>query len=102
MKDFLVLNACDASGQPVAGTYPDLESTVPVQSDPVIRRALDGRTPYAVDDLAHIVQEGMGNRQAAAQQAEAIIEVQVQNFMDWMSTRVLAAVPEVPPRMRTL
>jgi glutamyl-tRNA reductase len=51
---------------------------------------------YAVDDLAHIVQEGIGNRQAAAQQAEAIIETRVQNFMDWMSAR------EIVPTIRAL
>ena len=51
---------------------------------------------YAVDDLAHIVQEGIGNRQAAAQQAEAIIETRVQNFMDWMSSR------ETVPTIRAL
>jgi glutamyl-tRNA reductase len=51
---------------------------------------------YAVDDLSHIVQEGIGNRQAAAQQAEAIIETRVQNFMDWMSSR------ETVPTIRAL
>jgi len=51
---------------------------------------------YAVDDLAHIVQEGIGNRQAAAQQAEAIIETRVQSFMDWMSSR------EIVPTIRAL
>jgi glutamyl-tRNA reductase len=51
---------------------------------------------YAVDDLAHIVQEGIGNRQAAAQQAEAIIETRVQSFMDWMQSR------EIVPTIRAL
>jgi glutamyl-tRNA reductase len=51
---------------------------------------------YAVDDLAHIVQEGMDSRQAAAQQAEAIIETRVRSFMDWMSSR------EIVPTIRAL
>jgi glutamyl-tRNA reductase len=51
---------------------------------------------YTVDDLAHIVQEGIGNRQAAAQQAEAIIESRVQSFMEWVRSR------EVVPTIRAL
>ncbi len=42
---------------------------------------------YAVDDLADVVKQGMDSRQAAANQAESIIETRVQNFMEWMQSR---------------
>ncbi len=48
---------------------------------------------YTVDDLAQVVQEGLGNRQEAAAEAEAIIELRVQNFMQWLKTR--DAVPTI-------
>lgn len=51
---------------------------------------------YTVDDLAHVVREGVDNRQAAAAQAEAIIETQVKSFMDWMAVR------ELVPTLRAL
>ena len=54
---------------------------------------LDDVFLYTVDDLAEVVQTGMGNRQAAATQAEAIIEVRVENFMHWLKTR--NAVPTI-------
>ncbi len=46
---------------------------------------------YTVDDLAHVVQTGQANRQAAVAQAEAIIDAGVQSFMHWMDQR--AGVP---------
>ena len=54
---------------------------------------LDDVFLYSVDDLAEVVQTGMGNRQAAASEAEAIIEVRVENFMHWLKTR--NAVPTI-------
>ena len=54
---------------------------------------LDDVFLYTVDDLAEVVQTGMGNRIAAANQAEAIIEVRVENFMHWLKTR--NAVPTI-------
>ncbi len=39
---------------------------------------------YSVDDLKDIVQENLRNRQAAAVQAEKIIDSQTQEFMDWL------------------
>lgn len=42
--DLTVLNMCAADGTPLAGTYPsDTPSVVPVNADPVIRTALEGR-----------------------------------------------------------
>lgn len=54
---------------------------------------LDDVFLYTVDDLAQVVQEGLGNRQEAATEAEAIIEVRVENFMHWLKTR--DAVPTI-------
>ena len=48
---------------------------------------LDDVFLYTVDDLAQVVQEGLGNRQEAAIEAEAIINVRVDHFMHWLKTR---------------
>lgn len=42
---------------------------------------------YTVDDLAHVVQTGRANRQAAVAQAEAIIDAGVLSFMHWIDQR---------------
>lgn len=54
---------------------------------------LDDVFLYTVDDLAQVVQEGLGNRKEAALEAEAIINVRVANFMHWLQTR--EAVPTI-------
>jgi len=54
---------------------------------------LDDVFLYTVDDLAQIVQEGLGNRQQAAAEAENIIDIRVENFMHWLQTR--EAVPTI-------
>jgi glutamyl-tRNA reductase len=54
---------------------------------------LDDVFLYTVDDLADIVREGIGNRQQAAEEAEAIINVRVDNFMHWLEMR--EAVPTI-------
>jgi glutamyl-tRNA reductase len=46
---------------------------------------------YTVDDLKQVIEDNLRSRQEAAQQAEEIIDVQVNRFMDWMHS--LAAVP---------
>ena len=48
---------------------------------------------YTVDDLAQVVQEGLGNRQEAAVEAETIIAERVLHFMHWLKTR--DAVPTI-------
>lgn len=40
--NFTVLNLCDVEGRPIAGTYPDHSSAVPIRTDPVLRKALEG------------------------------------------------------------
>ena len=41
---------------------------------------------YSVDDLKEIIDEGMKSRQEAAQQAEEIIDTEVQHFMNWLQS----------------
>ena len=48
---------------------------------------LDDVFLYTVDDLAQVVAVGMESRQAAVVQAEAIIETQVEGFLQWMASR---------------
>jgi glutamyl-tRNA reductase len=38
---------------------------------------------YTVDDLEQVISEGKASRQAAAEQAEAIIDLSVEHFMAW-------------------
>jgi len=52
---------------------------------------LDDIFLYTLDDLQGIVQSNLDARRSALEQAEAIIETQVGQFMHWMSSR--ASVP---------
>ena len=54
---------------------------------------LDDVFLYTVDDLGKIVQEGLGARQAAVEQAEAIISAGVGTYMHWLESR--EAVPTI-------
>ena len=57
---------------------------------------LDDVFLYTVDDLGHIVQDGLESRQTAVVQAEAIIDTSVESFMHWMESR------ELVPTIRAL
>ena len=48
---------------------------------------LDDVFLYTVDDLAGIVSGNLDSRRAALEQAEAIIDTQVERFMEWMQGR---------------
>ncbi|HCA27668.1 MAG TPA: glutamyl-tRNA reductase [Betaproteobacteria bacterium] len=54
---------------------------------------LDDIFLYTVDDLAGVVQDGVGSRQAAAEEANAIIENNVDHFMHWLEVR--SVVPTI-------
>lgn len=54
---------------------------------------LDDVYLYTVDDMQEIIQEGLKSRQAAAEQAEEIIDTQVAHFMSWI--RSLSAVSTI-------
>lgn len=53
---------------------------------------LDDVFLYTVDDLSQIVQQGRENRAAAVEQAEAIIDKQVQGFLRWAGERSLVPI----------
>ncbi|MFL6694255.1 MAG: glutamyl-tRNA reductase, partial [Ramlibacter sp.] len=67
-----------------------VDLAVPRDIEPEVK-ALEDVYLYTVDDLAHVVQTGQAQRQAAVAQAEAIIDAGVQSFMHWMDQR--GAVP---------
>jgi glutamyl-tRNA reductase len=69
-----------------------VDLAVPRDIEPEVAE-LDDVFLYTVDDLAEIVKEGIGNRQQAAEEAEAIIDVRVDNFMHWLEMR--EAVPTI-------
>ena len=48
---------------------------------------LDDVFLYTVDDLAQVVEDGMGSRQAAVADAETIIDARVNAFLQWQQTR---------------
>lgn len=48
---------------------------------------LDDAYLYTVDDLQEVIQENLKSRQAAAEQAEEIVESQAQRFMEWLRSR---------------
>jgi glutamyl-tRNA reductase len=54
---------------------------------------LDDVFLYTVDDLAQVVNDGMENRQAAALDAEMIVNSRVETFMQWLAKR--DAVPTI-------
>ncbi|MGV3570005.1 MAG: glutamyl-tRNA reductase [Ramlibacter sp.] len=67
-----------------------VDLAVPRDIEPEVKE-LEDVYLYTVDDLAHVVQAGHANRQAAVAQAEAIIDAGVQSFLHWIDQR--GAVP---------
>ena len=63
-----------------------VDLAVPQDIEPEVKELQDIYL-YTVDDLAHVVQTGRANRQAAVAQAEAIIDAGVQSFMHWIDQR---------------
>lgn len=63
-----------------------VDIAVPRNIDPQVAE-LEDVYLYTVDDLQEIIQENLQSRQAAAQQAEEIIDVQVNHFMAWLRTQ---------------
>lgn len=63
-----------------------VDLAVPRDIEPEVKQ-LEDVYLYTVDDLAHVVQTGQANRQAAVAQAEAIIDAGVQSFLHWMDQR---------------
>ena len=67
-----------------------VDLAVPRDIEPEVAE-LDDVFLYTVDDLQEIVQGNLDARRSSVQQAEAIIETQVGQFMHWMAAR--EAVP---------
>jgi glutamyl-tRNA reductase len=44
---------------------------------------------YTVDDLSHLIEEGLTNRQSAAIEAEKLIDLHVKDFTQWFKTRTI-------------
>jgi glutamyl-tRNA reductase len=69
-----------------------VDLAVPRDIEPEVAQ-LDDVFLYTVDDLAQVVSDGMGNRQAAALDAETIVTARVETFMQWLAKR--DAVPTI-------
>jgi glutamyl-tRNA reductase len=69
-----------------------VDIAVPGDIDPVVAKLNDVYF-YTVDDLQEVIEENIRSRQEAAEQAEDIIDVQVEHFMSWL--RSLDAVPAI-------
>jgi glutamyl-tRNA reductase len=63
-----------------------VDLAVPRDIEPEVARLSDVYL-YTVDDLSTLVQQGGEKRQAAVEQAEAIIETGVQSFVHWLDQR---------------
>ncbi|GAB4209557.1 MAG: glutamyl-tRNA reductase [Tibeticola sp.] len=63
-----------------------VDLAVPRDIEPEVKQ-LEDVYLYTVDDLSSVVQTAQANRQAAVQQAEAIIDAGVQSFMHWLRQR---------------
>jgi glutamyl-tRNA reductase len=63
-----------------------VDLAVPRDIEPEVAE-LDDVYLYTIDDLSSLVQTGTEKRQAALEQAEAIIETGVQSFVHWLDQR---------------
>jgi len=63
-----------------------VDLAVPRDIEPEVK-ALGDVYLYTVDDLAGVVQTAQANRQAAVEQAEAIVDAGVQSFLHWVDQR---------------
>lgn len=44
---------------------------------------------YTIDDLSHLIEEGLTNRQSAAIEAQKMIDHHVKDFLQWFNTRTI-------------
>ena len=63
-----------------------VDLAVPRDIEPEVAQLNDAYL-YTVDDLSNIVQKGHASREAAVEQAEAIVDAGVQSFMQWLAQR---------------
>ena len=109
LADYDVVVACTASPLPILGLgmveralkqrrhrpMVMVDLAVPRDIESEVGR-LDDVFLYTIDDLAQIVEQGLESRQAAVVEAEAIIDSQVHDFLQWVDAR------EVVPMIRAL
>ncbi|MEX0637951.1 MAG: glutamyl-tRNA reductase [Burkholderiales bacterium] len=106
LQDYDIVVSCTASSLPILGKglveralrarkhRPMFMVDLAVPRDIEAEVAeLDDVFLYTVDDLHAIVQGNLDARRSALEQAEAIIETQVGQFMHWMAAR--ASVPQI-------
>ena len=100
LADFDIVISCTASTLPIIGLGAVeralkqrrhrpmfmIDLAVPRDIEPEVGRLADVYL-YTVDDLATLVQSNGERRQAAVEQAEAIIETGVQSFVHWLDQR---------------
>jgi glutamyl-tRNA reductase len=100
LSDFDVVVSCTASSLPIIGLGAVeralkarrrrpifmVDLAVPRDIEPEVARLRDVYL-YTVDDLSALVQTAGEKRQAAVEQAEAIIETGVQGFVHWLDER---------------
>jgi glutamyl-tRNA reductase len=100
LAEFDVVISCTASSLPIIGLGAVeralklrkhrpmfmVDLAVPRDIEPEVSRLSDIYL-YTVDDLSTLVQSAGERRQAAVQQAEAIIETGVQGFVHWLGQR---------------
>lgn len=100
LSEFDVVVSCTASSLPIIGLGAVeralkarkhrpifmVDLAVPRDIEPEVSRLADVYL-YTVDDLSALVQTAGEKRQAAVQQAEAIIETGVQGFVHWLDQR---------------
>ncbi|HEX5092612.1 MAG TPA: glutamyl-tRNA reductase [Burkholderiales bacterium] len=104
LQDYDIIVSCTASSLPILGKglveralrarrhRPIFMVDLAVPRDIEAEVAeLDDVFLYTVDDLQSIVQGNLDSRRSSLEQAEAIIETQVGQFMHWMAAR--ASVP---------
>jgi glutamyl-tRNA reductase len=100
LSEFDAVISCTASSLPIIGLGAVeralklrkhrpmfmVDLAVPRDIEPEVARLSDVYL-YTVDDLSGLVQTAGEKRQAAVQQAEAIIETGVQSFVNWLDQR---------------
>jgi glutamyl-tRNA reductase len=109
LADYDIVVACTASPLPIVGLgmveralklrrhrpMVMVDLAVPRDVEEEVGR-LDDVFLYTLDDLGQIVEQGLESRQAAVIEAEAIIDGQVHDFLQWVDAR------EVVPMIRAL
>jgi glutamyl-tRNA reductase len=69
-----------------------IDIAVPRDVDPKVAE-LENVFVYDIDDLKHVVDENLKERQREAQKAEKIVEEELREFLDWLAT--LDVVPTI-------